>query len=148
VEALSPVLSQQTSRQATGLDARPNVAGRQPDGALGAQPFATLVPTTAQPAAPKHPWEAWKVFGTTFATVFLAELGDKTQVSTLLMSAEFHAPWVVFTGAAIALVTTSLLGVLIGQWLACRLSAKTLDTAAGITLALISLGLLWDVAQR
>lgn len=92
-------------------------------------------------------WEFWKVFGSTFVTIFLAELGDKTQVSILLMSAEFHTPWVVFAGAATALITTSLLGVLLGRWLSTRLSAKTLDTAAGIMLALIAVWLLWDVVQ-
>ena len=96
------------------------------------------------PVAQANGWQ-WRVFGSTFVTIFLAELGDKTQVSTLLMSAEFHEPWVVFAGAASALITTSLLGVLIGRWLSSRLSAKTLDTAAGITLALISAWLLWDV---
>jgi putative Ca2+/H+ antiporter (TMEM165/GDT1 family) len=89
----------------------------------------------------------WKVFASTFVTIFLAELGDKTQVSTLLMTAEFHAPWVVFAGAACALITTSLLGVLVGCWLAARLSPKTLDTSAGITLAMISVWLLWDVVH-
>lgn len=89
----------------------------------------------------------WKVFGSTFITIFLAELGDKTQVATLLMSAESHDPWSVFTGAAIALVTTSLLGVLVGQWLSSHVSPKTLDTAAGIMLALLSLWLLWDVVK-
>lgn len=92
-------------------------------------------------------WPVWKVFTSTFITIFLAELGDKTQVSTLLMTAEFHNPWVVFAGAASALITTSLLGVLVGRWLSTRLSAKTLDTAAGITLALIAVCLLWDVVQ-
>lgn len=86
----------------------------------------------------------WKVFGSTFITIFLAELGDKTQVATLLMSAESHAPWSVFTGAAIALITTSLLGVLVGQWLSSRVSPRTLDIAAGTTLALLSIAMLWD----
>ena len=90
-------------------------------------------------------WCGWKIFGSTFVTIFLAELGDKTQVSTLLMSAEFHSPWTIFAGAATALITTSLLGVLLGQWLSTRLSPRTLDVAAGITLALISIGLFWDV---
>lgn len=87
----------------------------------------------------------WQVVGSTFITIFLAELGDKTQVSTLLMSAEFHNPWVIFAGAASALVTTSLLGVLLGRWLSSRVSPRTLDVAAGLTLALISLSLLWEV---
>ena len=95
--------------------------------------------------SPRQFWCVWNVFASTFITIFLAELGDKTQVATLLMTAEFHAPWTVFAGAAMALITTSLLGVLVGQWLSSRLSPRTLDTAAGITLALISIGLFWDV---
>lgn len=90
-------------------------------------------------------WQHQKIFATSFVTIFLAELGDKTQVSTLLMSAESHAPWVVFTGAAAALITTTLVGVLVGRWLSCHLSPKTLDRAAGIMLAVISVGLFWDI---
>jgi len=87
----------------------------------------------------------WKIFSSTFITIFLAEIGDKTQVSTLLMSAEFHQPWVVFAGAGMALVATTLIGVWVGQWLSSRLSPRTLDVSAGILLALISTSLIWDV---
>ena len=89
----------------------------------------------------------WRVFSSTFLTIFLAEMGDKTQLATLLMSAESHAPWVIFAGAAAALITTSLLGVLIGCWLARRLSPKTLETSAGALLLFISVMLLWDVVR-
>ena len=41
---------------------------------------------------------------TTFTTVFLAELGDKTQLATLLLSAQSGQPWLVFGGAALALI--------------------------------------------
>ncbi|MBE8968278.1 TMEM165/GDT1 family protein [Nostocales cyanobacterium LEGE 12452] len=85
------------------------------------------------------------VFGTTFITIFLAEIGDKTQLSTLLMSAQSHSPWVVFIGSAAALITTSLLGVLLGSWLANRLSPKTVEKSAGVMLLVISLMLFWDV---
>jgi Ca2+/H+ antiporter, TMEM165/GDT1 family len=102
---------------------------------------------SSQTVEPATNSQFWKVFGSTFITIFLAELGDKTQVATLLMTAESHAPWVVFTGAAAALLTTSLLGVLVGQWLSSRVSPKTLDTAAGITLALISVWLLVEVVS-
>ena len=87
----------------------------------------------------------WVVFVTTFVTIFLAEIGDKTQLSTLLMSAESHAPWVVFFGSAAALITTSLLGVLLGSWIGNRLSPKTVEKSAGVMLLLISLTLFWDV---
>ena len=44
----------------------------------------------------------WSVFVTTFAAVFLAELGDKTQVATLTLSAGSRAPWTVFLASALA----------------------------------------------
>lgn len=87
----------------------------------------------------------WGVFLSTFATIFLAELGDKTQVATLLISAESHKPLTVFIGAALALISTSLVGVLVGQWLSRRISPDTLDTLAGILLLIISVGLVADV---
>ncbi|MGJ5675910.1 MAG: TMEM165/GDT1 family protein [Nostochopsis sp.] len=99
-------------------------------------------PTVAD-SAQKQPRIA--IFATTFLTIFLAEIGDKTQLSTLLMSAESHSPWVVFVGSAAALITTSLLGVLLGSWIANRLSPKTVEKAAGVMLLLISLMLFWDV---
>jgi putative Ca2+/H+ antiporter (TMEM165/GDT1 family) len=109
---------------------------------------ATLEPL--QPVitdSPKKQESAFVVFGTTFVTIFLAEIGDKTQLSTLLMSAESHAPWVVFLGSAAALITTSLLGVLLGSWISSRLSPKTVEKSAGVMLLLISVMLFWDVLQ-
>jgi putative Ca2+/H+ antiporter (TMEM165/GDT1 family) len=107
--------------------------------------------TTAQAVQPpletKKLDSALTIFGTTFVTIFLAEIGDKTQLSTLLMSAQSHLPWVVFVGSAAALITTSLLGVLLGSWIANRLSPKTVERSAGILLLLISVMLLWDVLQ-
>lgn len=89
----------------------------------------------------------WKVFASTYVTIFLAEIGDKTQVTTLLMSAESHKPWLVFAGAGTALVCTSLLGVLLGRWLATRLKPRTLEVGAGVTLLIITVGLGWDIFQ-
>lgn len=86
-----------------------------------------------------------RVFLSTFITIFLAELGDKTQLTTLLMSAESNAPWIVFLGAGAALIATSFLGVWVGCWLSKRVSARTLETAAAALLLLISVLLLWDV---
>ena len=96
---------------------------------------------------PKTKTPVFMVFGTTFITIFLAEIGDKTQLSTLLMSAESHAPWVVFIGSGVALITTSLLGVLLGGWISRKLSPKTVEKSAGVMLLLISLMLVWDVIR-
>jgi putative Ca2+/H+ antiporter (TMEM165/GDT1 family) len=107
-----------------------------------------LTPAIAQPVvadSPQKQQSVLVVFGTTFVTIFLAEIGDKTQLSTLLMSAESHSPWVVFIGSAAALITTSLLGVLLGSWIASRLSPKTVEKSAGVMLLVISLMLFWDV---
>ncbi|MEL6136148.1 MAG: TMEM165/GDT1 family protein [Cyanobacteria bacterium J06626_23] len=87
----------------------------------------------------------WGVFVSTFFTIFLAELGDKTQVTTLLMSAGSQSPWTVFVGAAAALIATSLIGVLLGQWLSTRVSPRTLDTLAAVLLLLITISLMGDV---
>jgi putative Ca2+/H+ antiporter (TMEM165/GDT1 family) len=103
---------------------------------------------TQDETLPEKPQKnVWGIFGSTFLTIFLAEMGDKTQLATLLMSAESQSPWVVFGGAAIALIATSLIGVLIGSWLSQRLSPKTLETSAGLLLLFISLSLLWDIMQ-
>lgn len=98
-----------------------------------------------KPSVPKK--QSSGIFGSTFLTIFLAEFGDKTQLSTLLLSAQSQSPWVVFLGSAAALITTSLLGVLLGQWLANRLAPRTMQKLAGVSLLLISAMLLWDVVQ-
>jgi Ca2+/H+ antiporter, TMEM165/GDT1 family len=89
----------------------------------------------------------WSTFLSTFITIFLAEMGDKTQLATLLLSAESQSPWLVFLGAGTALIATSLVGVLLGRYLAKVLSPRTLDIAAGMLLMVISILLLGDVVQ-
>ncbi|MBD3883552.1 TMEM165/GDT1 family protein [Phormidium tenue FACHB-886] len=104
---------------------------------------------SVQPIASTRPdWRTeLKIFCSTFLTIFLAELGDKTQMTTLLLSAQSHAPWVVFLGAGSALVLTSLLGVWVGCWLSKRVAPRTLETGAGVMLLLIATLLIWDVIQ-
>ncbi|MEM1426941.1 MAG: TMEM165/GDT1 family protein, partial [Cyanobacteria bacterium P01_H01_bin.130] len=59
--------------------------------------------------------------------------------------AESQSPWVVFTGAAIALIATSLVGVLLGRLLAGRLSEKVLEKVVGGIFLVVSASLLWDI---
>lgn len=103
-----------------------------------------LFKPTAVTATPAQP-SSRIVFGSTFLTVFLAEFGDKTQLSILFMSAESQAPWIVFAGSAFALVATSLIGVLLGHWVSTRLTPKTVETLAGASMLLIAATLFWDV---
>jgi putative Ca2+/H+ antiporter (TMEM165/GDT1 family) len=62
-----------------------------------------------------------KLFFSTFALIFLAELGDKTQLATLAITSQAKqpgGPWIVFGGAALALVATSAIAVLAGGYVA------------------------------
>ncbi|WP_017659724.1 TMEM165/GDT1 family protein [Baaleninema simplex] len=109
----------------------------------------TPEPTTDAPQSSETPKNgisrsAVTVFGSTFFTIFLAEMGDKTQLTTLLMTAESKSPWVVFLGAGSALVLTSLIGVLLGRWLANRVSEDTIETLAAVLLIFISILLLGE----
>jgi len=86
----------------------------------------------------------WVIFGSTFTTVFLAELGDKTQLATLLLSAQSGRPALVFLGASLALISTSLVGVLLGQWLSRHVAPRTLERLAGSLMLLLGV---WIGAQ-
>lgn len=55
-----------------------------------------------------------RVLLTTFGIIFLAEMGDKTQLAAMTMAADSKKPWAVFIGASLALVAVSGLGVLVG----------------------------------
>ena len=76
---------------------------------------------------------------TSFSTIFLAELGDKTQLATLILSAQSGKPLIIFIGAALALISTSLLGVLIGRWIANNLPRQRFTVISGIIM--LSLGI-------
>jgi putative Ca2+/H+ antiporter (TMEM165/GDT1 family) len=75
----------------------------------------------------------WTLFATVFGTVFVAELGDKTQLATLLYASGAQAPkWTVFFASASALVLTSAIGVLAGSLVAEYVSERTLRWVAGV----------------
>ncbi len=59
----------------------------------------------------------WKIFWTAFVTLFLAELGDKTQLAVITMTGKTSSAISVFLGAALALVLVTLIGVLFGSLL-------------------------------
>ena len=81
------------------------------------------------------------VFASTATTVFLAELGDKTQLAALLLSAQSGEPVVVFIGASLALISSSLVGVVLGRWLARLLPPELLERLAGILMVVLGLWL-------
>jgi putative Ca2+/H+ antiporter (TMEM165/GDT1 family) len=74
----------------------------------------------------------WKLLVTVFSTIFIAEIGDKTQLATILYaSGAEYGKLTVFLGSSLALVSTSALGVLVGAALAQSLNPKYLSWVAG-----------------
>ncbi len=80
----------------------------------------------------------YKILFTVFASVFIAELGDKTQLATMLFAADKDvSKLTIFCGASLALILTSALGVLVGGALSAYVSERFLQYAAGIGFVLI-----------
>jgi len=82
----------------------------------------------------------WRTLTATFTLVFLAELGDKTQLATMLLAAESRSLGAVFLGAAGALVLSALLGVVAGDLLQRLVPLRYVQVFAGV--AFIAVGLL------
>ena len=74
-----------------------------------------------------------KLFATVFTTIFLAELGDKTQLATFLYASDVRvSKLLVFLAAALALVVTSALGVFLGSAVSQHVNPKVLSRIAGL----------------
>jgi putative Ca2+/H+ antiporter (TMEM165/GDT1 family) len=81
----------------------------------------------------------WKLFGSTFVAIFIAELGDKTQLATLSLAAGGKSRWVVFAASAIALVATSAIAVVGGEAITRVVSPVWLRRIAGGVFVLMGL---------
>lgn len=80
----------------------------------------------------------WKVFGTAFVTLFLAELGDKTQLAVITMTANSGSTISVFFGAITALIVVTLLGVVFGGVLSQYIPTEWLQRIVAV--AFIAIG--------
>ena len=82
----------------------------------------------------------WKILATVFATIFIAELGDKTQLATVLYAADKEvSKWTVFLGASLALVVASAIGVGAGGVVSQYLSERMLRSVAGLGFIVIGI---------
>jgi putative Ca2+/H+ antiporter (TMEM165/GDT1 family) len=79
----------------------------------------------------------WRVFLTTFGIIFLAEMGDKTQLAAMTMSAQTKKPWAVFIGSAIALTAVSAIGVVVGSVIGNYLPMEWIKRAAAVAFIVI-----------
>lgn len=90
-----------------------------------------------------------KIFITIFLTVFLAELGDKTQLATMLFASDAKvSKWTVFLAASAALVVAAGIGVVAGELLGKVISERTLSILAGVGFVLIGAFLLWGALRQ
>ena len=86
-----------------------------------------------------------KALLTVFAAVFVAELGDKTQLATMLFAADREvSKLTVFAGASLALICASALGVLAGGLVAQYVNPRMLNYVAGAGFVLIGV---WTIAR-
>lgn len=81
-----------------------------------------------------------KLLSSTFLTIFLAELGDKTQLACIMLAAKTQKPWTVFIAASIALSLVSLIGVLLANFISTYISPQIVKKVASI--GFISIGIL------
>jgi len=83
----------------------------------------------------------WRLLLSTFAMVAMAELGDKTQLTTLAMAVSCQSRWVVFAGAALALVTITLVSVVASDVLTKVMSVELMKRVSGMVFILIGAAL-------
>ena len=88
----------------------------------------------------------WKIFLSTFALIFLAELGDKTQLAAMARATtSASAKWTIFVAASSALVLSTLIAVLFGSVLTRFIPVRNLKIAAAIMFILFGVLILWQV---
>ena len=85
---------------------------------------------------------------TTFFTVFLAEMGDKTQLTTITLSSTTNKPLAVFIGSSLALILATLLGVLAGGSIANLIPAFILKLLSGIVFLFLGINLLAQIKKE
>jgi Ca2+/H+ antiporter, TMEM165/GDT1 family len=78
-----------------------------------------------------------RVLLTTFGIIFLAEMGDKTQLAAMTMAAQTKKPWAVFVGASLALAAVSALGVLVGSVIGDYVPLEWVKRGAAVAFILI-----------
>ena len=79
----------------------------------------------------------WRVIASTFGLIFLAELGDKTQLAAIALAAESKSPIAVFVGAVVALGLVTLIGVAIGGTVTKVIPDRYIRMAAGALFILV-----------
>ena len=86
----------------------------------------------------------WKLIASTFGVLFLAELGDKTQLAAMTLSASSHKPLSVFIGASLGLAAVTAVGVVVGAGLAEIIPLGIVRKVAAAAFIIIGVAMLLD----
>jgi len=86
----------------------------------------------------------WELLTVTFVTVFVAEIGDKSQLAAIALSGGSKSPQAVFLGSVVALILASFLGVILGVGIGEFLPIRLLKSIAAIGFIFIALSNLWQ----
>lgn len=90
----------------------------------------------------------WRLLGITFGIVFLSEIGDKSQLAAIFLSGSCKHPRAIFTGAAVALVVATLLGVVAGEGVAQILPTQLIKGVAACFFAGLGLSMLLSSGSK
>lgn len=88
------------------------------------------------------------VFGTTLVTFFLAEMGDKTQIATVALAAQYSAFWAVVAGTTLGMMIANVPAVVLGDRIADKMPVRLVHIIAACIFAVIGILTLWGVGER
>lgn len=86
----------------------------------------------------------WKLFALAFSTLFVAELGDKTQLAVFTLVTNYKQPIPIFLGASLALIAVTLIGAVFGETVSRYVPPSILQTVAGLLFVGIGAFVLWE----
>ena len=86
----------------------------------------------------------WKLVAMAFGTLFLAELGDKTQLAVFTMASQHKQPWPIFIGASLGLTVVTALGAFFGGFITKFVPEQVIQTVAGMLFVGIGISVLWS----
>jgi len=89
----------------------------------------------------------WRLFFLTYGMLFLAEIGDKTQLAVFSLVTQYRSPMPVFLGASLAMATVTLIGALFGSVVARYIPAAYLRFFAGLMFVGIGALILWHAVR-
>ena len=90
----------------------------------------------------------WKLLTLTYCLLFLAEMGDKTQLAVMSLVAQYKAPIPIFLGATLALATVTFVGAAFGHIISRFIPPAYMQGFAGLLFIVMGIIMLWNAAHK